>query len=276
MSAGFAESSPAATPALSLAASRRYCLEITRRHSRSFYFASFPLPKQKKIAACSIYAFCRYLDDLIDENPGSNGAEAVSRVQGEFTRLVSGQTAEPPFAPAFADAVKAYRIPPDPFLDLARGVLTDAGPVSIQTWNQLRLYCYQVASVVGLMMSPILGLKEPRGAEHAIELGLAMQLTNILRDVREDLERGRVYLPAEELARFGVTLTHLEAGKVTEPFRKLMRFQISRARALYYRAEAGIPMLADDGSQLTVWVRRTAAVVVMGSPWRDGVGVEPT
>src|SRR5690242_3289812 len=184
---------------LSVAESNRHCREVARRHAKSFYFASFALPKEKKAAAYAIYAFCRYVDDLIDACPNGDGAQTVARVREEFARLVSGQFAEPPFAPAFADAVKTFGIPSAPFLDLTRGVLMDAGPVAIQTWDQLRRYCYSVASVVGLMLCPILGLTDARGTEHAIQLGIAMQLTNILRDVREDWERGRVYLPFEEL-----------------------------------------------------------------------------
>jgi 15-cis-phytoene synthase len=240
-----------------LEASERYCWDSTRRHARSFYLASFALPKEKKLAAYSIYAFCRYLDDLIDQHrPGRDGAELVTRVREEFARLVSGEVVDPPFALAFAHTVKTYRIPAEPFLDLTRGVLMDAGPVSLQTWGDLRRYCYHVASVVGLAMCPVLGLAGSRGTEQAVELGIAMQLTNILRDIHEDWERGRVYLPADELARFGVDVEDLARCRVTEPFRQLMRFQIARARAFYLRSEAGIPMLADDGSQLTVWMMR--------------------
>lgn len=240
-----------------LAESDRYCLESTRRHARNFYFASFALPKDKKVAAYSIYAFCRYVDDLIDHRqPERDGAELVGRVREEFARLVSGDAADPPFAPAFAHTVRVYRIPPEPFLDLTRGVLMDAGPVALQTWEDLRRYCYLVASVVGLALCPVLGLTDGRGIGPAVELGIAMQLTNILRDIREDWERGRVYLPADELDRFGVDVEDLAHGTVTEPFRRLMRFQIARARAFYVRSEAGIPLLADDGCQLTVWIMR--------------------
>jgi phytoene synthase len=236
--------------------SERYCLRTTRQHAKSFYFASWPLPRDKKVAAYSIYAFCRYVDDLIDEAPGRSGAEVVGQVQREFDRLVAGQVTKPAFAPAFAHTVQTYQIPATPFLELTRGVLTDAGPVSIATWHQLQAYCYSVASVVGLMMCPVFGLRNPQGETHAAELGTAMQLTNILRDIKEDFLRGRVYLPAEELTRFGVSTEDLKACKVTPAFRRLMAFQISRARAFYARAEAGIPMLADDASQLTVWIMR--------------------
>lgn len=240
-----------------LEASKRYCWKSTRRHARSFYFASIALPKHKKVAAYSIYAFCRYVDDLVDQRqPGRDGVELVTRVREEFGRLASGEVASPPFSLAFANTVKRYQIPPEPFLNLTRGILMDASPVSIEAWDDLRRYCYHVASVVGLAMCPVLGLADSRGAEHAVELGIAMQLTNILRDIREDWERGRVYLPADELARFGVEVEDLARHRVTGPFRRLMRFQIERARAFYFRSEAGIPMLADDGSQLTVWMMR--------------------
>ncbi|HEY0789663.1 MAG TPA: phytoene/squalene synthase family protein [Chthoniobacterales bacterium] len=236
--------------------SERYCLRTTRHHAKSFYFASWPLPRDKKVAAYSIYAFCRYVDDLIDEAPGRSGAEVVGQVQREFERFAAGQVTAPAFASAFAHTVQTYRIPAAPFLELTRGVLMDAGPVLIETWPQLQAYCHSVASVVGLMMCPVFGLQDSRGETHAAELGTAMQLTNILRDIKEDFRRGRVYLPAEELARFGVSIENLESGQVTPAFRRLMEFQISRARAFYARAEAGIPMLADGASQLTVWIMR--------------------
>ncbi len=256
-----------------MARSERHCLRTTRRHSKSFYFASYALPRPKKVAAYAVYAFCRYVDDLIDVHASSDGGAAVRRVQEAFDRLSSGEVADPPFAPAFAHAVRTYGLPKGPFLDLTRGVLTDTGPVALPDWASLRDYCYSVASVVGLMMCPILGLRDERGQAHAVELGIAMQLTNILRDVREDGERGRVYLPKQELDRFGITADDLAQGRVTEAFRAFMRFQVARAREYYARAEAGIPSLADDGSQLTVWIMRHVYAGILDEIERQGYNV---
>ncbi len=240
-----------------LADSHRYCHEQTRRHARSFYFASVALPREKKRAAYAVYAFCRYADDLVDRGAGDAGiAAALARVGAEFDAMVAGERREPPFAPAFAWAVRRFRIEKQPFLDLLRGVAMDLGPVAIADWPALRDYCYHVASTVGLMMAPIFELRDPRGREQAIDLGIAMQLTNILRDVGEDYRMGRVYLPADELAAAGVAVPDLGAERVTPALRGLLREQIARAQEYYRRAEPGIALLADDGSQLTVWLMR--------------------
>ncbi len=248
-------SDEAASPALE--ASHAYCHAQTRRHARSFYFASVALPKEKKRAAYAVYAFCRYADDLVDRAAADDGVEAaLSRVSESFDRMIYGELREPPFAPAFAWAVQRYGIEKQPFLDLLKGVGMDLGPVRIADWPQLRDYCFHVASVVGLMMARIFELRDEAGREYAIDLGIAMQLTNILRDVGEDFAMGRVYLPADEMAAAGVGVETLAPGRVTEELRVLLRAQAARAREYYLRAEAGIPLLADDGSQFTVWLMR--------------------
>lgn len=240
-----------------LEASHAYCHRQTRRHARSFYFASVALPREKKRAAYAVYAFCRYADDLVDNAVSTEGVDlALRRVGEEFDRLVTGRLQTPPFAPAFAWAVQRFQIERQPFLDLLRGVAMDLGPVRIADWPELREYCYHVASVVGLMMVPILELRDEAGRERAIDLGLAMQLTNILRDVGEDYRMGRTYLPADEMAAHGVTPGDLAAATTSRALRALLRAQVERAREHYRRAEAGIPLLADDGSQFTVWLMR--------------------
>src|SRR5438309_734511 len=137
-----------------LAASHAFCHRQTRQHARSFYFASIALPAEKKRAAYAVYAFCRYADDLVDRAASADGLEAaLARVGEEFDAMLVGEKTEPPFAPAFAWAVRRYRIEKQPFLDLLKGVGMDLGPVRIADWPALRDYCYHVASVVGLMMA---------------------------------------------------------------------------------------------------------------------------
>ena len=247
----------AGVESLSLEESHRYCQRETRRHARSFYFASVALPREKKRAAYAVYAFCRYADDLVDRSTSpDNIGPALTQVGAEFDRMVAGEVSEPPFAPAFAWAVGRYGIEKQPFLDLLKGVAMDLGPVRIADWPQLRDYCYHVASVVGLMMARIFELRDETGWECAIDLGLAMQLTNILRDVGEDQRLGRVYLPADEMAASGVSPDDLTKERVDPSLKKLLQEQVARARKYYARAEAGIPLLADDGSQYTVWLMR--------------------
>ncbi len=240
---------------------------MTRRHAKSFFFASHALPRAKREAAYAVYSFCRYADDLLDETlpddamklgwrPGIGQDFWLEALNGLLDRLYDGQETELLFGPAFHATVMQYQIPREPFSELIQGVCLDHEPVQIQTWEELRHYCYHVASVVGLIMCPILGLKRPEAEVHAIELGIAMQLTNILRDVREDFGRNRIYLPADELSRFGVTPMDLAKGRVSPEWVAFLRYQIARAREYYDRSEQGIPDLATDGSQLTVWLMR--------------------
>ena len=243
-----------------LAASHASCHAVTRRHARSFYFSSFALPREKKRAAYAVYAYCRYADDLVDRAISTEGLDVILRqLADNFDCILDGGREDLPFAPAFAWAVRRFDIEKQYFLDLLRGVAMDLGPVKIPDWPALRDYCYHVASVVGLMMARIFELRDPAGLERAIDLGIAMQLTNIARDVGEDWRNGgRVYLPASELVEHGVNL----ADEMTHPakpgadFVRLMQFQIARAREFYARSEPGIPLLADDGSQYTVWLMR--------------------
>ncbi len=247
------------TPAL--LASHAYCHAATRQHAKSFYFSSIALPPEKKRAAYAVYAFCRYADDLVDKAASKDGLEAVlARLGQDFDLILAGTRPELPFAPAFAWAVQRYTIEKQHFLDLLRGVGMDLGAVRIADWPALREYCYYVASVVGLMMARIFELRDAAGRERAIDLGIAMQLTNICRDVGEDWRNdGRVYLPATELAGYEVDLAEeiRRAASPSPAFVRLMKFQIARAREHYARSEAGIPLLADDGSQATVWLMRT-------------------
>ena len=240
-----------------LEASHAYCHRQTRQHARSFYFASVALPRDKKRAAYAVYAFCRYADDLVDRASSTVGVDkTLAAISDTFDQMTAGHLREPPFAPAFAWAVSRYGLEKQPFLDLLKGVAMDLGPVNIADWPRLRDYCYHVASVVGLMMAQIFELRDGAGRERAIELGLAMQLTNILRDVGEDFRLGRIYLPADEMQAHGITSADLAATEVSAALKNLLCEYAARARGYYTRAEAGIPLLADDGSQYTVWLMR--------------------
>ena len=237
--------------------SHRYCHRQTKQHARSFYFASVALPQEKKRAAYAVYAFCRYADDLVDRATSKEGIEPLlARIGEDFDRMTGGEMTEPGFAPAFGWAVRRFHIEKQPFLDLLRGVAMDLEPLRIADWSHLLDYCYHVASVVGLMMAQIFELRDPAGRAQAIDLGIAMQLTNILRDVGEDYAMERIYLPADEMQRHGVAPADLAAPRTAPNLRELLCEQAARARVYYQRAEGGIPKLADDGSQLTVWIMR--------------------
>jgi len=232
------------------------CRLIARHHAKSFYFSSFFLPPAKQKAAYAIYAFCRHADDLLDVSANHGRGGQREELKQLLVSLYEDRFVEAPFGQAFHQTVSVYKIPRNYFEELIEGVCSDRGPVRIANFEELTKYCYRVASVVGLMMSKIFGLSDPRGEKHAIELGMAMQLTNILRDVREDHERDRIYLPQDEMAKFGVAGDDIRDQRVNGALTALMKFQIERARRFYQESEKGIPMLANDGSQFTVWAMR--------------------
>jgi phytoene synthase len=196
-----------------------------------------------------MYALCRHIDDAVDEAGARNEEEArgaVERWRRELGAVYRGERVTSPVLVAWRDMLATYAIKLDLPLELMRGVLMDTYIKRYETWDELRLYCYRVASVVGLMSSEIFGYREPGTLRHAEALGLAMQLTNILRDVGEDAAMGRIYLPRLELERFGYNETQLMKGEINAQFIALIKFQIERARALYAEAEKGIPFLDRD------------------------------
>ncbi|PZR95808.1 MAG: hypothetical protein DLM69_11375 [Candidatus Chloroheliales bacterium] len=223
-----------------LAAAQVYCQAFIKRHARSFYMASLLLPAAKRRALWSIYAFCRYTDDLVD-NPNLRDHPAAALDDWE-EQILSGQPRHP-VALVYRDVAATYNIPLGLARELISGVRMDLEASEYQTWEQLRQYCYRVASVVGLLLLPILGSRDEQAAQYAIDLGIAMQLTNILRDVGEDARMGRVYLPSEDLARFGYDHERLHGGVVDDSFCALMRFEIDRARTYYNSAQLGIALL---------------------------------
>jgi phytoene synthase len=211
------------------------------------------LPREKREAAFAVYAFCRHADDLADRGAG-DPRERLVLLGGELDRIAEGQPSPLPFAPALAWAFRRFGLETEPFHELIEGVLRDRGPVRIETWPELRDYCYHVASVVGLIMARIFELRDEAGLPRAVDLGIAMQLTNILRDIREDLAMDRIYLPSSEMAEFCIGEADIALGEVTPDVGRFLDFQIARARDFYRSGEKGIPLLADDGSQLAAWM----------------------
>ncbi len=232
----------------------RVCRRITRHHARTFYFASACLPRPTRAHAYAVYGFCRWADDGVDH--ARDRAEAARRLDRarRALDLAYGMGNAPPGLLAFRRTVRARNIPRMLFDDLLDGMAMDLDITRYADFAALDRYCYRVAGVVGLMMTHVFGYRSPSCFPNALALGTAMQLTNILRDVAEDWARGRVYLPQDEMARFGVSEAQLAEGRVDDAFRALLRFQIDRARRYYAEAEAGIPTLVGAGSRLTVRV----------------------
>ena len=230
----------------------RICRGITRRHARTFYLASHGLSRSVRAHAYAVYGFCRWADDGVD--CASTPEEAAARLDlaREALDLAYGTESAPPGLAAFRATVRSRGVPRHLFDALLDGMAMDLTTTRYADFAALDLYCYRVAGVVGLMMAHVFGFRHERCLPHALALGTAMQLTNILRDVREDYERGRIYLPEDELAEAGITEPQIAEGRSDEPFRAFMRDQIARARRCYEEAEAGISDLTGASSRLTV------------------------
>jgi phytoene synthase len=220
------------------------CEKLTAHHSRSFYRASGFLSREKRRAVRALYAFCRVTDDIVD-CPDCDAPQALN----EWRRIALA--AEPPIdnlvAVAWADMRQRSGIPLRLAEQLIDGVARDLDQTRYATFDDLTTYAYSVASTVGLMSMRIIGYRSAAAIPYAIKLGVALQLTNILRDVGEDRRSGRVYLPADELARFDLSADDLARGQVDDRWRAFMRFQIKRNRRLYVEAWPGIQMLNEDG-----------------------------
>jgi 15-cis-phytoene synthase len=230
-------------PPITVETSYAWCEHIARLEAQNFYYSFLLLSKAQRRAMCAIYAFMRYCDDLSDEvsddpladQTPAGRAKAIAGWRDDLANALSGaQTPEHYVWPAFTDAVARYKIPHQYFTDMIDGVSSDLEPRRVQTFEELYGYCYRVASVVGLTIVHIFGFDSPRALGLAEKCGIAFQLTNILRDVKEDAEKQRIYLPAEDLARFDVSA---ETFGPRERFVELMKFEAERARD-YYRQSA--------------------------------------
>jgi phytoene synthase len=224
---------------ISVAESQAHCRAVARSRAKNFYYSFVLLPPEKKDAMCAMYAFMRYCDDLSDE-PGATRS-AMDRWRDALTEALAGRPDASPVWPAFLDAVARYQIPHQYFYDMIEGVASDLEPRPIQTFDELYRYCYRVASVVGLTTIHIFGFDSPEAPLLAEKCGIAFQLTNILRDIREDAGLGRTYLPREDLATYNVSLDDLMGSRQIEGFDGLMEFEIARARAYY---EESAPLTA--------------------------------
>jgi phytoene synthase len=209
----------------------------------SFYYSFLVLPPRKRSAIIAVWDFCRAVDDAVDEAP--DGAMAHTRLSLWRDELAAcytgGEDPKTPQARALQPCIDEFKLPRRPFEDLIDGVEMDLAHVRYQTFAELADYCRRVASAVGLVCVEIFGYRDSSARAYAVDLGMALQLTNIIRDVSADLGKGRVYLPAEDLARFHVTEDDLRAGQLTPAVRGLMRFECERARFYYTKAAATLP-----------------------------------
>lgn len=225
--------------------SYHYCKNVTARHSRSFYLASSLLPRHKQQAVRALYAFCRVTDDIVDKSTGNAQEMLASWCRRVLTP--PEPTEDNLVAVAWADTQHRYTIPRRYIEQFIDGVARDLQKTCYATFADLATYAYGVAATVGLMSMHITGFCGAEAIPYAVKLGVALQITNILRDVGEDWQAGRLYLPTDELERFRLTEADLNAEQVNDRWRDFMRFQIERNRQLYREAWPGIAMLHPDG-----------------------------
>jgi 15-cis-phytoene synthase len=230
-----------------LAESFAYCREVARTRAKNFYYSFVLLKREQRDAMCAIYAFMRYCDDLSDE-PGANRA-AIERWRAALADALSGRPGDHALWPGFVHTVRTYRIPHEYFHHMIDGVASDLEPRTIATFEELYDYCYRVASVVGLTTIHIFGFQSEDAKPLAEKCGVAFQLTNILRDIKEDAALGRIYIPAEDLEKFHVTRKQLAAG---DGVKELLRFEAARARR-YYDESQPLLDLIDRPSRPSLW-----------------------
>jgi len=250
---------------LQLRAAYSVCRHIARSAAKNFYYGFLALPARKRNALSAVYAFMRRADDISDDPsiPADQRREKLDEWMNGFRRVVEGERTDDPVLFALADAQQQYNIPLEWLEKLVQGTAMDVSPqpqnaggttpqLQYESFAQLYDYCYHVASVVGLVCIRIFGYRDPRAEKLAEETGVAFQLTNILRDVKEDAGLGRVYLPREDFARFGIDAHVLTNGSAPASMRELMEFEALRARAYYRAAEDLLPFINED-SQAALW-----------------------
>ncbi len=242
------------TDAAELAASYRRAEEIARRRARNFYYAFVVLPPERRRALCAVYAFMRACDDVSDGAASSEAKRLMLRgLRAGLDAALAGDCQGNPVFPALRDSVARFSIPARYFHWVVDGVEMDLTVERYETFDALYKYCFNVASAVGLVCLEIFGYRgAERAREHAEHCGIAFQLTNILRDVKEDAAMGRVYLPREDLRRFGYSEDELRRGVVDDRFRRLMDFEAARA-ADYFARGRNLLTLVDEASRPALW-----------------------
>ena len=219
----------------------QYCQDKAAKSGSSFYYSFLFLPPDKRRAITALYAFCREVDDVVDECSDAGVARTtLNWWRGQVAEIYGGKP-QHPVALALAPVVRQFNLAQELLLEIIDGMEMDIDQPRYPDFKSLQLYCYRVASVVGLLSAEIFGYSDRHTLKYAHDLGIAFQLTNIIRDVGEDARRNRIYLPMDELQQFGVTATDILGTRETENFQKLMAFQVERAQRYYRQALDHLP-----------------------------------
>ena len=228
---------------------------LAKATGSNFYYSFLFLSPAKRKAIITVYKFCRLLDDIVDREPeGRDPAAELQQWRDEVEACYQGLP-DTPFGEELMNTIDAFELPKQPFLDIIEGMEMDLQWTRYQTFADLREYCYRAASAVGLLCIEIFGYDWPGTREYAVNLGLALQLTNILRDLQEDAARGRIYIPLEDLDRFGYSDRDLKANLYNKPFIELMKYQTQRANYYFERAAATLPA-ADQANMIAAEIMK--------------------
>ena len=250
----------------------QYCQQKAAASGSSFYYSFLFLPEDKRRAITALYAFCREVDDVVDDSSDAATARATLAWWRQELAAAFHGTPQHPVARALADVAPRFNLAEARLSEIIDGMQMDLDHHHYATFDALQLYCHRVAGVVGLLSAEIFGYQDRRTLEYAADLGLAFQLTNIIRDVGEDARRDRIYLPLDELERHGVSLDDIARSRETDSFRRMMEFQIERAQSYYRDAFAKLPA-KDRRAQRTGIIMAAIYQTVLDEIRRDGCQV---
>ena len=246
-----------------------YCQQKAAASGSSFYYSFVFLPKERRRAITALYAFCREVDDVVDETADAQlAATKLAWWRTELAGLFAGNP-QHPVSRALAPFLEKYSLERENLNDIIDGMEMDLTQSRYLDWANLERYCHRVAGVVGLLAARIFGYRDPRTLEYARELGMAFQLTNIIRDVGEDARKNRIYLPMDDLKRFNVTAADILHAKETPEFRALMEFETARAKDFYGKAFAALPAV-DRKSQRAGLIMAAIYRTLLDEIERDG------
>lgn len=229
-----------------------YAKQLTKKYARTFYLSSLFLPKRMRYACYTVYAICRISDESVDSNRGEAAAEELKLISDKIELAYRNNTISDPLIFVFRETVRRYDIPKNYFDLLIEGMAMDINNKTYKNFEELYGYCYRAAGIIGLIMLRIFGNNDTVTLVYAEKLGVAMQLTNILRDIKEDFNNSRFYIPQDEMQRFSVRESHIENGIMDNAFIELMKFQIRRARQYYLECSDGIKIISGKRLRLVI------------------------
>jgi len=251
----------------------RNARRITKYYAKTFYFASRLLPKDKRIASYSIYAICRLSDESVDSLSPEPKINNLERIQKNIALAFSNEILKDPLLLAFRQTINKYQIPKEYFDELIQGMYMDLNKARYSNFEELYLYCYRVAGVIGLIMLEIFGYDNESAKIYATDLGIAMQLTNILRDINEDLKRNRIYLPQDELTKYSITEKMLKNQELNSNFKSLIQFQIQRTRGYYSKSQSGIKLIKNKRSRLVILCMKEMYAAILDDIEKSGYDI---